>query len=536
MPGILKVRVIEARDLPVMDRSSMATDAYVEVKFADDSFRTHVCKKTLHPVWNADFRFEVDDVALQDEPLELKVWDQDTISADDTIGKVYIDLNPLLMWGGAQLIAGWFPIYDTLKGIQGEVNVVVKLQLFSDVNRFRDTSCGVQFFGMAMLPPCYRALAIHGFVEELVVNDDPEHQFRDNFRTSRSSNEARQKLFSRLSGELQRKIGLKVLDMGGNAVVGFQQSFDLEGGYMVCRGIGTACTLATMDDDEQQSESASQPESPKGDGAALSAPQNDGAGDKTGSFTNAPVASKYLHPTAMQRHVMPKQETPLLTLRSFPPGFLIALGGIVSARSIKLLGKINNPDEPETRDAWWNEVRDEVRSNARALGCHAVVGYSESACICGELFVLSASGTAARIHYGAIGQEGDVGALAAQDNVGTPNGAISAATAVQRRMSVDEQPSAPSAGTPRKRNHPPSRRKRQSPCALCHIPYRRGELPYNMRLIKCGLPPKIRPRSHLCDDRASSAAQGCWAGVSLGGARVPCEAQGAGRGQRHRRE
>ena len=36
----------------------------------------------------------------------------------------------------------------------------------------------------------------------------------------RASNEARQILFFKLSGELQRKIGLKVLETGGNSVLG----------------------------------------------------------------------------------------------------------------------------------------------------------------------------------------------------------------------------------------------------------------------------------------------------------------------------
>lgn len=45
-------------------------------------------------------------------------------------------------------------------------------------------------------------------------------------------------------GELQRKIGLKVLEMRGNAVVGYLQCFDLEGeSGLVVRAIGTACTL-----------------------------------------------------------------------------------------------------------------------------------------------------------------------------------------------------------------------------------------------------------------------------------------------------
>lgn len=53
MPCILKIRVVGARDLPVMDKASDLTDAYVEVRFADfEAQRTTVCRKTLNPVWN----------------------------------------------------------------------------------------------------------------------------------------------------------------------------------------------------------------------------------------------------------------------------------------------------------------------------------------------------------------------------------------------------------------------------------------------------------------------------------------------------
>lgn len=51
-------------------------------------------------------------------------------------------------------------------------------------------------------------------------------------------------IFFPFVGELQRKIGLKVLEMRGNAVVGYLQCFDLEGeSGLVVRAIGTACTL-----------------------------------------------------------------------------------------------------------------------------------------------------------------------------------------------------------------------------------------------------------------------------------------------------
>jgi len=52
------------------------------------------------------------------------------------------------------------------------------------------------------LPHGYHIEALHGFVEELVVNDDPEHQWIDKIRSMRASNEARQMQFSKLSGNL----------------------------------------------------------------------------------------------------------------------------------------------------------------------------------------------------------------------------------------------------------------------------------------------------------------------------------------------
>lgn len=62
MPSTVKVRVVEARDLPVMDRNlqgDMYTDPYVEINFASNEKRTNVRYKTFAPVWNEDFRFEV---------------------------------------------------------------------------------------------------------------------------------------------------------------------------------------------------------------------------------------------------------------------------------------------------------------------------------------------------------------------------------------------------------------------------------------------------------------------------------------------
>lgn len=230
----------------------------------------------------------MDDSELQDEPLQIRLMDHDTYSANDAIGKVYVDLNPLLLPATSSLIkyngetsashentsnsimSGWFPVFDTMHGIRGEVKITVKVELFSDFNKFRQSSCGVQFFCCKyfeiliivvkyvivlapVIPHGYHAQIIHGFVEELIVNDDPEYQWIDKIRTPRASNEARQTLFFKLSGELQRKIGVKAIDLGGNAVIGYSQCFDLEGeSGIVARGIGTAITLIKLLDISHQ--------------------------------------------------------------------------------------------------------------------------------------------------------------------------------------------------------------------------------------------------------------------------------------------
>lgn len=86
-------------------------------------------------------------------------------------------------------------------------------------------------------PNGYSLQAIHGFVEELIVNDDPEYQWIDKIRTPRASNEARQVAFLKLSGMVQRKIGLKAIEMGANAVIAYKLSFDLENDIgVVARG------------------------------------------------------------------------------------------------------------------------------------------------------------------------------------------------------------------------------------------------------------------------------------------------------------
>lgn len=54
-------------------------------------------------------------------------------------------------------------------------------------------------------------------------------------------------------------------------------------------------------------------------------------------------------------------------------------------------------DETESRDKWWSEIRNEIRSNMKSLNCHVVLGYTETESICEDICVLSALGTAALV-------------------------------------------------------------------------------------------------------------------------------------------
>ena len=167
------------------------------------------CVENQKPVWDEEFRFDVADVTiLQDEPLIFKVY-SDSIGANELIGLVYIDLNPLLMqttreeydggeirgsgeFGGGGdftresrsmnsarissapmgVIDGWFPLYDTLRSVQGELGLSVKLTFIGDVNPFRDSSAGIKLFPFSTLDPAagYKISHVFGFVEELVID------------------------------------------------------------------------------------------------------------------------------------------------------------------------------------------------------------------------------------------------------------------------------------------------------------------------------------------------------------------------------
>lgn len=87
-----------------------------------------------------------------------------------------------------------------------------------------------------------------GFVEDLVVEDDPDMSWHDYFRLAKSSNDSRMRVLYNLSATVRRELGKRVIEAGGNAVLGYSSHFDVEGASgIVARAHGTACRLLKVE-------------------------------------------------------------------------------------------------------------------------------------------------------------------------------------------------------------------------------------------------------------------------------------------------
>eukprot|EP00796_Vickermania_ingenoplastis_P004291 gene4291-3107_t len=130
----LKVLLHEARDLPVMDRSTGLADTYVVLRLDSLEFTSPICTATRFPVWNSDYRFDTPDLlVLQEDPLEVRVYDHDILSRDPLVGFVNIDCNSF-MYRPNPTISGWFPIFDTSTGLRGDIRLTLRIKFHAADN------------------------------------------------------------------------------------------------------------------------------------------------------------------------------------------------------------------------------------------------------------------------------------------------------------------------------------------------------------------------------------------------------------------
>uniref|UniRef100_A0A1I8IAL7 Synaptotagmin-11 n=2 Tax=Macrostomum lignano TaxID=282301 RepID=A0A1I8IAL7_9PLAT len=95
----LTVVVLKARNLPKMDVTGLAGDPYVKLYLQYNGQRiakkkTHVKKRTLNPVYNESFVFEVPpNEGLHQLALELLVLDWDRVTKNEVIGRLELGLG-----------------------------------------------------------------------------------------------------------------------------------------------------------------------------------------------------------------------------------------------------------------------------------------------------------------------------------------------------------------------------------------------------------------------------------------------------------
>jgi hypothetical protein len=122
--GVLTVRVIAAYNLVNTDTGILGdvSDPYVKVALGDVEKRTQTINNDLNPKWNSHpFLF---DVLNKNQVLRLSVWDEDTFSADDPLGKMEIPLEGIIAKAG-QPIALRDSLWDIASGeLEVEVSFV----------------------------------------------------------------------------------------------------------------------------------------------------------------------------------------------------------------------------------------------------------------------------------------------------------------------------------------------------------------------------------------------------------------------------
>jgi len=159
------------------------------------------------------------------------------------------------------------------------------------------------------------------------------------------------------------------------------------------------------------------------------------------------------------------QDVQVVSMQEFPPGMVMCVGGMVAARSVKVVGQEGKQERAvEVHDSWWNELREEIKTHARSLSCCHVIGYTETASITEEgVCVLSATGTAAILDTTWTQRKGAV-----QFNVGSHSPRGEGGDALFRRAQGGY-------------GH------KMSTCGLCHIPYSHRSPPFSMRLVLCNI-------------------------------------------------
>ena len=111
----VEVTILSLRHLPKKDFMG-SCDAFVELLFLGNQFKTRVQKKSYDPDFHETFGFSIHDTHRDIGPCEILIKDWDTMTASDDIGKVVLEASLIQRlvqaeigwegWGSFELVTG----------------------------------------------------------------------------------------------------------------------------------------------------------------------------------------------------------------------------------------------------------------------------------------------------------------------------------------------------------------------------------------------------------------------------------------------
>lgn len=128
---LLLVKVIRARDLVPRDLNGKS-DPYAVLDLVPDmndegEKKTGYKSKTLNPVFNEIFSFQLDHSRIADTKLRVAVWDHDFFGEDDFNGESIVDLSTISLGAGTH--TDWFMLQLTTDfSIKGELEISLEYE------------------------------------------------------------------------------------------------------------------------------------------------------------------------------------------------------------------------------------------------------------------------------------------------------------------------------------------------------------------------------------------------------------------------
>lgn len=118
--GIVHVHVVKCRNLVIKDITT--SDPYCILTIGAQSNKTKTVYKSLAPSYNEHFTFSWDGC----NKLIIDIFDKDEFTKDDHMGKVEVDMSPLLAMPDA-VIEDWFQIVHRKKEDKCQGEIFLKL-------------------------------------------------------------------------------------------------------------------------------------------------------------------------------------------------------------------------------------------------------------------------------------------------------------------------------------------------------------------------------------------------------------------------